>query len=98
MGTHQKGPCTVYGTAGKISLAEKLQSRPEALGDKLKTAIYKENSESGVQLPFLFKVLSVNKALSIQSHPTKVTRFWLALMMKFPLLGRVEIFETPDGV
>ncbi|CAD5234883.1 unnamed protein product [Bursaphelenchus xylophilus] len=56
MGTHQNGPSELEdGT----SLAEYLTRNPKALG----------NHEKG-ELQFLFKVLSVNTALSVQSHPT----------------------------
>ena len=40
------------------------QAHPEALGPKLV-------AKFGTDLPFLFKVLSVEKALSIQAHPDK---------------------------
>lgn len=49
-------------------LSEWLRDHKEAVGGN----IVVEGGDKPVQLPFLFKVLSVNKALSIQSHPTKV--------------------------
>lgn len=66
MGTHSKGPSSISHpkeVAGQM-LSDWLRSNPWALGEAV-TATY--NGE----LPFLFKVLSINKALSIQAHPTK---------------------------
>lgn len=62
MGTHPNGPSKLT-ESGEL-LSEYLAKNPEALGSKLR-------AEFGDQLPFLFKVLSVNKALSIQAHPNK---------------------------
>lgn len=71
MGTHAKGPSKVAGTQQQLS--QWLFEHPDALGDALKQALLpRSNKETGIELPFLFKVLSVNKALSIQVHPTKV--------------------------
>lgn len=64
MGTHASGP-SVLASTGQ-TLASWLADHPEALGDKV---IEQFGSKS--ELPFLFKVLSVNKALSIQAHPNK---------------------------
>lgn len=65
MGTHPNGPSTIKGT-GK-ALASVIQEKPMLLG----TEVLKH---FGTELPFLFKVLSVNKALSIQVHPNKVIK------------------------
>jgi len=62
MGTHPNGPSTL--SESGVQLSEYLAKNPEALGSKLR-------AEFGDKLPFLFKVLSVNKALSIQAHPNK---------------------------
>lgn len=66
-GTHPAAPSSVKGTNGSedLLLSKWLQDFPQALG-RLQSVC----GESG-QLPFLFKVLSVNKALSIQAHPDK---------------------------
>ncbi|CAM9658716.1 unnamed protein product, partial [Phaeothamnion confervicola] len=73
MGTHPNGPSRVApteeelaaGDAGPppngIFLIELLESHPEVLG---------ELEELG-DLPFMFKILSIGKALSIQAHPDK---------------------------
>ena len=61
MGTHPKGP-SLIASSGE-SLAEWIENHCSSLGDQLR---------SSSQLPFLFKVLSVNIALSIQVHPDKV--------------------------
>lgn len=63
MGTHPNGPSRIAET-GK-SLSDFINEHPECLGQK-------SINEFGHQLPFLFKVLSVAKALSIQAHPNKV--------------------------
>ncbi|XP_033638129.1 mannose-6-phosphate isomerase-like [Asterias rubens] len=63
MGTHGKGPSIVVGEDSK-PLKDWIQANPDCLGDKVR-------SKFNAQLPFLFKVLSVNKALSIQAHPHK---------------------------
>jgi len=62
MGTHPSGPSLLADS--KESLAALLASNPDNLGEKVVERF-------GPQLPFLFKVLSVNKALSIQAHPDK---------------------------
>ena len=66
MGTHSSGPSTISSPphlAGQL-LSTWLMSNKWALG--------KMSSECvNGQLPFLLKVLSVNKALSIQAHPNK---------------------------
>ncbi|GLE03253.1 hypothetical protein PINS_up012143 [Pythium insidiosum] len=60
MGTHPSGPSRVVSHDGtETLLRDWLQNHPGAAGAA---------SASG-ELPFLFKVLSVNKALSIQAHP-----------------------------
>jgi mannose-6-phosphate isomerase class I len=65
MGTHPSCPSALAENGqSSLDLKALLEQRPELLGAALlefKTA----------DLPFLFKVLSVNTALSIQSHPDK---------------------------
>ncbi|KAA0149291.1 hypothetical protein FNF31_07251 [Cafeteria roenbergensis] len=62
-GTHPNGPSTVKLPEGEMLLHDFLVGRPAALG-------VSADSESSA-LPFLFKVLSVNQALSVQAHPNK---------------------------
>lgn len=64
MGTHPSGTSLLAdnGYAGQ-PLLTLLRDRPELLGAAL--------PRFGCDLPFLFKVLSVGTALSIQSHPDK---------------------------
>jgi len=71
MGTHPNGPSRVLwegGPEGGQPLAQFLEENPQMLASKAEDA-----AKYGVQggLPYLFKVLSVNKALSIQAHPDK---------------------------
>ena len=67
MGTHPSGPSIAMDTNGQMGppLSQVLLENPSYLGDKIKEMF-------GLNLPFLFKVLSVNTALSIQAHPNKV--------------------------
>lgn len=62
MGTHPSGPSTLLssGTPLKDYIAE----HPHLLGDAVRKRF-------GDDLPFLFKVLAIGKALSIQAHPDK---------------------------
>ena len=62
MGTHPNGPSKLAKTGH--SLKHYLDEQPEQLGESTR-------KNFGDRLPFLFKVLSVNKALSIQAHPDK---------------------------
>ncbi|KAF5194996.1 Mannose-6-phosphate isomerase, partial [Thalictrum thalictroides] len=68
MGTHESGPSFVV-ESGKtdaeyITLNTWISENPSVLGEKV-VKVWGNN------LPFLFKVLSVAKALSIQAHPDK---------------------------
>lgn len=65
VGTHPNGPSTIFvegGTGPEQSLKDWLAEHPSALGEG-------EKGDEGIC--FLFKILSVAKALSIQAHPTK---------------------------
>jgi hypothetical protein len=63
MGTHPSGPSKIANSSEL--LLDYLKSNLNSLGDK-------ERNTFGEDLPFLFKALSVAKALSIQAHPEKV--------------------------
>ena len=66
MGTHSSSPSTlVEGT----SLAEHLAAHPSLIGDDTITTF---DAADG-NIPFLFKILAIKKALSIQTHPDKQT-------------------------
>ncbi|KAK3859587.1 hypothetical protein Pcinc_031393 [Petrolisthes cinctipes] len=62
MGTHPSGPSVIKGSGE--TLGEYIRHQPGVLG-------FPVIEKFGEQLPFLFKVLSVNQALSIQAHPNK---------------------------
>jgi len=62
MGTHPSGPAIIAGTS--TTLGDWVKDHPEALGNAV-------IDRFGNDLPYLFKVLSVQTALSIQSHPDK---------------------------
>ena len=63
MGTHSNGPSFLKDK--NKSLDEYIQDNSHVLGDSVENLF-------GSKLPFLFKILSVRKALSIQVHPNKV--------------------------
>lgn len=63
MGTHPNGPSIVRETGQLLSAF--IAENPECLGKDVRRVF-------GAQLPYLFKVLSINNALSIQVHPGKV--------------------------
>ena len=67
MGTHVKSPSGVVGSS--LSLPNILAANPHLIGSKVSNKF----PTSQGNLPFLFKVLSINKALSIQTHPDKKT-------------------------
>ncbi|CDY34738.1 BnaA01g32870D [Brassica napus] len=68
MGTHESGPSYLEedadGSSG-VTLRSWINENPESLGDRVL-------EKWGCDLPFLFKVLSVARPLSIQAHPDKV--------------------------
>lgn len=64
MGTHINGPSKLLCGNKEVLLAEWIDKNTFVLGATVKEAF-------DGKLPFLFKVLSVNKALSIQAHPSK---------------------------
>lgn len=66
MGTHAKAPSTVSHppSLSGLLLSDWLKSNRWALGDEVA-------EKFDGKLPFLFKVLSIGKSLSIQAHPTQ---------------------------
>ncbi|KAG1732940.1 RmlC-like cupin domain-containing protein [Suillus lakei] len=67
MGTHPNAPTRVFST-GQL-LSEHLAAHPELVGESITKRFGLENG----QIPFLFKVLSFDKALPVQIHPDKPT-------------------------
>jgi mannose-6-phosphate isomerase len=67
MGTHVSSPSRVA-TTGEL-LSDYLKKNQEDVGERI---VNRFRASDGV-LPFLFKVLSIEKALSIQTHPDKAT-------------------------
>lgn len=67
MGTHPNGPSRIYDHSGncETTLEAWLKEHKDQLGSKVKEDFKGE-------LPYMFKVLSVNTSLSIQAHPNKV--------------------------
>jgi len=67
MGAHPKGDAQIKDNRiAQTTLGEWIAHFPACLGSKVKDTFQG-------QLPFLFKVLSVNTALSIQAHPNRVS-------------------------
>uniref|UniRef100_A0A4W3HI62 Mannose-6-phosphate isomerase n=1 Tax=Callorhinchus milii TaxID=7868 RepID=A0A4W3HI62_CALMI len=65
MGTHPKGDAAISDNRiTQKTLGQWIAAHPDSLGSKVKDTFQG-------QLPFLFKVLSVNISLSIQAHPNK---------------------------
>ncbi|XP_018414423.1 PREDICTED: mannose-6-phosphate isomerase [Nanorana parkeri] len=65
MGTHPKGDAVIlHSSVAHKTLGQWIAAHPDCLGSKVREAF-------NDQLPFLFKVLSVRLALSIQAHPDK---------------------------
>nr|XP_056721926.1 mannose-6-phosphate isomerase [Euleptes europaea] len=65
MGAHPKGDAIILDNRiSQKTLGQWIAENPGCLGSKVKEMFQG-------QLPFLFKVLSVNSALSIQAHPNK---------------------------
>lgn len=63
MGAHRKNTSLVKSSGQKLS--DWITLNEEVLGDASRLKF-------GVKLPFLMKMLSINSALSIQVHPSKV--------------------------
>lgn len=67
MGAHPKGDAQIKDNrVAQSTLGQWIASFPACLGSKVKETFQG-------RLPFLFKVLSVNTALSIQAHPNRVS-------------------------
>ncbi|CAG8737396.1 12505_t:CDS:2 [Dentiscutata erythropus] len=81
MGTHPSGPSSLIAQP-TTSLKDVIKSNPELITPEL-AKIYDGD------LPFLFKVLSVGKALSIQAHPNK--KLGKELFEKYP-----NIYKDPN--
>ena len=65
LGAHPKNPALVEIDGKEIKLNQLISEHPlEILGAKI-------CDNFGPELPFLFKILSIRTALSIQAHPTK---------------------------
>ncbi|KAJ6624896.1 mannos-6-phosphate isomerase [Mycena sp. CBHHK59/15] len=67
MGTHPKSPSHISESNAVLSVH--LAAHPELIG---KRVVDRFDASNG-NLPFLFKVLAIEKALSIQTHPDKQT-------------------------
>ncbi|CBQ71437.1 probable PMI40-mannose-6-phosphate isomerase [Sporisorium reilianum SRZ2] len=68
MGTHASLPSRAILSSGTQDLSSYLAAHPQLIGERVSAKFADEQPGC---LPFLFKVLSVGKALSIQAHPDK---------------------------
>ena len=69
MGTHPSSPSHLLSDVNQ-TLASYLAAHPELIGSKVSTRFKDAGAPEG-NLPFLFKILAIEKALSIQTHPDK---------------------------
>ncbi|CAL1711008.1 unnamed protein product [Somion occarium] len=69
MGTHPSSPSRLISDVD-TTLASYLAAHPELIGDTVRERFADAGAKDG-NLPFLFKVLAIEKALSIQTHPDK---------------------------
>jgi mannose-6-phosphate isomerase len=67
MGTHPNVPSKLT-SSPSTTLSEAISTNPSLIGSKVAKAF--PDTKDG-SLPFLFKVLSIGTALSIQAHPDK---------------------------
>jgi mannose-6-phosphate isomerase len=86
MGTHPTSPSKID---DNITLASHLHAFPHLIG----SAVGSKFPDAGAKgnLPFLFKVLSIAKALSIQTHPDKPTAEKLHKEMPNIYKGMIEL-------
>ncbi|KAI0635078.1 mannos-6-phosphate isomerase [Trametes polyzona] len=69
MGTHHTSPSRLLDST---KLSDHLAAHPELLGARVVERFRAAGAAEG-NLPFLFKILAIGKALSIQTHPDKAT-------------------------
>ncbi|RPD65407.1 mannose-6-phosphate isomerase [Lentinus tigrinus ALCF2SS1-7] len=70
MGTHHTSPSRLLDSPSQEKLSDYLAAHPELIGKRVIERFRSEGAAEG-NLPFLFKVLAIGKALSIQTHPDK---------------------------
>ncbi|KAJ5079033.1 mannose-6-phosphate isomerase [Anaeramoeba ignava] len=71
MGDHPNGPSKIMDSNSKeIEFEEWIEKNKEKTGEEILEFNESRNNPKN-QLPFLFKVLSINKTLSIQAHPDR---------------------------
>lgn len=90
MGDHQNGPSKSIATG--MQLHDLIQLSPEEFLGKSVVEKFKD-----VQLPFLFKILSFDKALPLQSHPNrKPAEQLMKQEKKESWLGKNKTFVDPN--
>ena len=70
MGTHHSSPSRLLDAPSQEKLSDYLAAHPGLIGSHVIERFRSEGAAEG-NLPFLFKVLAIEKALSIQTHPDK---------------------------
>lgn len=76
MGAHSKSPSLVKSSGQKLS--DWIKNNEDVLGEP-------SILRFGNKLPFLMKVLSINSALSIQVHPSKVNKYCFGFIIIMPI-------------
>ena len=92
MGTHANGECAGHRVHPPRSVSPRVLSYAPTAPTKVQSgallsdwmASNPDQAGGMAQLPFLFKVLSVRTALSIQAHPDKVRRWRSAAIVAVP--------------
>ncbi len=88
MGAHPKGDALIKDNRiSQRTLGQWIADFPGCLGSKVKDTFHG-------QLPFLFKVLSVNTALSIQAHPNRVRLETVSLILPFGISTFFMFFKS----
>ena len=70
MGTHHTSPSRLANSPTQEKLSDYLAAHKELIGTHVIERFRAEGAADG-NLPFLYKILAIGKALSIQTHPDK---------------------------
>lgn len=86
IGTHPNGPAMII--ERDILLSEYIKDNLDAIGPVVR-------NKFGVTVPFLLKVLSIRKALSIQAHPDKVRPDFILRSKFLPIQFFSRVLSSP---
>jgi len=73
MGTHENGPASLWSDPNTSLHGLIISSPRQFLGPRLTTSTFTETAKfpNSTHVPYLFKILSIAKALPLQAHPDK---------------------------